>query len=42
MHPEYLKLLQVKWTGSIRELMTAAAEAQEGIKAFRNYKPPPT
>jgi len=42
MHPEYLQMLQGRSIRSIRDLMIAASEAQEVIKAFRSYKPPPT
>jgi hypothetical protein len=41
MHPEYMQALQGKVITTLRELMNAAFDAQEVIKAFRAYRPPP-
>lgn len=42
MHPEYLQVLQGKAIHNIRELKEAAFQAQDIIKAYRMYRPPPT
>jgi len=42
MHPEYLQILQGRPVRSIKELMSAAVEAQEVIKQLRTYRPPPS
>lgn len=41
MHPEYMQALQGKVIVTLRELMDAAFDAQDLIKAYRAYKPPP-
>lgn len=41
MHPEYLQVLQGKRFLTIIELKEAAFQAQEVIKAYRMYRPPP-
>lgn len=42
MHPEYRQSLQGKNFETLAQLKQAANEAQELIKRFRTYKPPPT
>jgi len=42
MHPEYLQMLQGRRINSIRDMVLYASEAQELIKAYRSYKPPPS
>lgn len=42
MHPEYLQVLQGKVIRTIRDLKEAAFQAQDIIKAYRMYRPPPT
>jgi hypothetical protein len=41
MHPEYATALQGKTLVTLRDLMDAAFEAQDQIKARRAYRPPP-
>jgi hypothetical protein len=41
MHPEFLRVLHGKPINTLRELKDAAIEAQEIIKAYRVYRPPP-
>jgi len=42
MHPEYRQALTGKTIKSLKDLKQAAYEAQEVIKSYRTYKPPPT
>jgi len=42
MHPEYLTVLHGKDIRTIRELKDSAFQAQDIIKAYRMYQPPPT
>jgi hypothetical protein len=41
MHPEFMQALQGKVLNTVRDMMDAAFEAQDLIKAFRTYRPPP-
>jgi hypothetical protein len=41
MHPEYVQALQGKVIVSLRDLMDAAFDAQDLIKSYRAYRPPP-
>jgi hypothetical protein len=41
MHPEFMQALQGKVLNTVRDLMDAAFDAQDLIKAFRSYRPPP-